>query len=216
LPVNRLTHAKVWSAIDALARRYNLSPSGLAKRAGLDPTSFNKSKRATGEGRPRWPTTESIAKVLEATGASFEDFSALIMAEPRGRGARAQPIPLIGLTQVGAGGFFDDGGFPVGQGWDQIRFPRVDDENAYALEVTGDSMQPLYRDGDILIVSPNSAPRKGDRVVLRTTDGEVMAKVLMRRTAKKIELASFNPSHPNLTFPVDRIDWIARIVWASQ
>jgi phage repressor protein C with HTH and peptisase S24 domain len=182
--VNRLTHAKVWSAIDALARRYNLSASGLAKRAGLDPTSFNKSKRVTGEGRPRWPTTESIAKVLQATGASFEDFTALV--------------------------------FPVGHGWDQIRFPRVDDENAYALEVTGDSMQPLYRDGDILIVSPNSAPRKGDRVVLRTTDGEVMAKILVRRTAKTIELASFNPTHRNLTFPIDRIDWMARIVWASQ
>jgi phage repressor protein C with HTH and peptisase S24 domain len=212
----RLTHARVWSAIDALARRYGLSPSGLAKQAGLDATSFNKSKRVTGEGRPRWPTTESIAKVLEATGASFNDFTALITADSRGRRGAAQPIPLIGLTQAGGGGFFDDGGFPVGQGWDQIRFPRVDDDNAYALEVTGDSMQPLYRDGDILIVSPNAAPRKGDRVVLRTTDGEVMAKILIRRTAKTVELASFNPAHTNLVFPVDRIDWMARIVWASQ
>ena len=214
--MNRLTHARVWTAIDALARRYGLSASGLAKRAGLDPTSFNKSKRVTGQGRPRWPTTESIAKVLEATGASFDDFTALITAETRGARARAQPIPLIGLTQAGSGGFFDDGGFPVGGGWDQIRFPKVDDENAYALEVTGDSMQPLYRDGDILIVSPNSAPRKGDRVVLRTTDGEVMAKILVRRTAKAVELASFNPAHRNLVFPVNRIDWMARIVWASQ
>jgi len=212
--VNRLTHARVWTAIDALARRYGLSPSGLAKRAGLDPTSFNRSKRITGEGRPRWPTTESIAKVLEATGASFEDFTALVTSE--GRRGMAQPILLIGLTQAGGGGFFDDGGFPVGQGWDQIRFPRVDDENAYALEVTGDSMQPLYRDGDILIVSPKSAARKGDRVVLRATDGEVMAKILVRRTAKTIELASFNPAHPNLVFPVDRVDWMAQIVWASQ
>src|SRR3990170_5417148 len=113
LPVIRLTHTRVWSAIDALARRYSLSPSGLAKRAGLDPTSFNKSKRITGEGRPRWLTTESIAKVLQATGASFEDFTALVTAEPRA--ARGEPIPLIGLTQAGAGGFFDDGGFPVGR-----------------------------------------------------------------------------------------------------
>jgi phage repressor protein C with HTH and peptisase S24 domain len=213
--VNRLTHARVWSAIDALARRYGLSASGLAKRAGLDPTAFNKSKRVTSEGRPRWPTTESIAKVLGATGASFDDFTALITAEPRQRNP-AQPIPLIGMTQAGGGGFFDHGGFPVGGGWDQIRFPRVDDENAYALEVTGDSMAPLYRDGDILIVSPNAAPRKGDRVVLRTIDGEVMAKVLVRRTAKTIELASLNPAHPNLVFPVERIEWIARIIWASQ
>lgn len=213
--MKRLTHDRIWAAIDALALRYGLSPSALAKRAGLDSTAFNKSKRTTGEGRPRWPTTESIAKVLDSTGASFDDLTALIAAEPNRRNP-VQPIPLIGMTQAGGGGLFDDGGFPVGGGWEQIRFPRVDDENAYALEVTGESMAPLYRDGEILIVSPNAPPRKGDRVVVRTTDGEVMAKVLVRRTAKTIELASLNPAHSNLIFPLERIDWIARIIWASQ
>jgi phage repressor protein C with HTH and peptisase S24 domain len=214
--VAMLTHGKIWSAIDALARRYGLSPSGLAKRAGLDATAFNRSKRVTPEGRARWPTTESLAKVLAATGASVEEFVDLLDADAAGLRHAAQPIPLIGFTQAGGGGFFDDGGFPVGGGWDQIRFPRVDDDNAYALEVTGDSMEPLYREGDILIVSPNSAPRKGDRVVVRTTGGEVMAKVLVRRSAKTVELASLNPAHANLVFPIERIDWMARIVWASQ
>ena len=83
-------------------------------------------------------------------------------------------------------------------------------------KVTGESMAPLYRDGDVLIVSPNSAPRKGDRVVVRTIDGEVMAKILVRRAAKTVELASFNPAHADLVYPLDRIDWMARIVWASQ
>ena len=214
--VAMLTHGKIWSAIDALARRYGLSPSGLAKRAGLDATAFNRSKRVTPEGRARWPTTESLAKVLAATGDSVEEFVDLFDADAAGLRHAAQPIPLIGFTQAGSGGFFDDGGFPIGGGWDQIRFPRVDDDNAYALEVTGDSMEPLYREGDILIVSPNSAPRKGDRVVVRTTGGEVMAKVLVRRSAKTVELASFNPAHANLVFPIERIDWMARIVWASQ
>jgi phage repressor protein C with HTH and peptisase S24 domain len=154
--------------------------------------------------------------VLTATGATLAEFVDLLEAEAKALRKTPQPIPLIGFTQAGAGGFFDDSGFPVAGGWDQIRFPRVDDDNAYALEVTGESMQPLYRDGDILIVSPNSAPRKGDRVVLRTTDGEVMAKILVRRTATTVELASFNPDHVNLVFPVERIDWMARIVWASQ
>ena len=213
--LKRLTHDRIWSAIDALAQRYGLSASGLAKRSGLDPTAFNKSKRMTRDGRPRWPTTESIAKVLEATGATLHDFSTLASTEPRVRN-RNEPIPLIGMTQAGAGGFFDDGGYPVGGGWDHVRFPRVDDENAYALEVTGESMAPLYRNGDILIVSPNAATRNGDRVVIRTTDGEVMAKTLVRRTATTIELASLNPDHPNFVFPLDRVDWIARIIWASQ
>lgn len=211
-----LTHGKIWTAIDALARRYNLSPSGLAKRAGLDPTAFNRSKRITGEGRPRWPTTQSIAKVLTATGATLEEFTTLVSAPLPGEAKTARPIPLIGLTQAGAGGFFDDGGFPVGGGWDQIRFPRIDDDNAYALEVAGDSMEPLYRNGDVLIVSPNTGLRKGDRVVVRTMDGEVMAKILVRRAAKTVELASFNPAHADLVYPLDRIDWMARIVWASQ
>jgi hypothetical protein len=104
--VNRLTHARVWSAIDALARRYGLSASGLANAPASTP------RRSTSR-------SASPAK-----------------ADPAG------PPPKA--------------------------------------------------------------------------DGEVMAKILMRRTAKTVELASFNAAHPNLVFPVDRIDWMVRIVWASQ
>ncbi|MEM9591076.1 MAG: helix-turn-helix transcriptional regulator [Pseudomonadota bacterium] len=213
--MKRLTHDRIWSAIDALAHRYGLSASGLAKQSGLDPTAFNKSKRATGDGRPRWPTTESIAKVLEATGASLEDFTTLA-TNGANAGRHYQSIPVIGMAQAGTNGYFDDGGYPVGEGWEHVHFPRVEDENAYALEVSGESMEPLYREGDVLIVSPNATTRKGDRVVIRTADGEVMAKLLIRRTSKTIELASMNPDHPNIVLPLDRIEWIARIIWASQ
>ena len=73
-----LTHRQIWAGVDRLAARSGLSPSGLAKAAGLDPTTFNKSKRASADGaKPRWPSTESLAKALKAAGASFEDFAAL-------------------------------------------------------------------------------------------------------------------------------------------
>ncbi|MCC2112956.1 MAG: helix-turn-helix transcriptional regulator, partial [Hyphomicrobiales bacterium] len=153
-----LSHGQIWAALDALAAKYGFSPSGLARRAGLDPTTFNRSKRTAGDGRPRWPSTESIAKVLEATGADLDEFIAIVRGEapleqksmPALRFART--VPLIGLTQAGYGGFFDDGGFPAGTGWDEVPFPDISDENAYALEVSGESMMPLYRDGDIVIV----------------------------------------------------------------
>jgi len=77
-------------------------------------------------------------------------------------------------------------------------------------------MLPLYRDGDIIIVSPNSAVRRGDRVVVRTKEGEVMAKILQRKTAKNIELLSVNPEHDNITLDIRELEWIARIIWASQ
>lgn len=211
-----LTHAQIWAAIDGLAARHGLSPSALAKRAGLDATTFNRSKRVTAKGHKRWPTTESLAKVLQATGTSLDDFVGLVRRAGPERYTQGPPIPLIGLAQAGGGGFFDDGGFPVGQGWEQIRFPHVDDENAYALEVTGDSMAPLYRAGDVLIVSPGAQIRRGDRVVARTVSGEVMAKVLVRQTATTVELASLNPAHPTVTLPLTELDWMARIVWASQ
>jgi phage repressor protein C with HTH and peptisase S24 domain len=211
-----LTHWQIWTAVEALAKKHGLTLSGMAKLAGLDPTTFNKSKRNTSSGKPRWPSTESIAKILEATNCDFDDFSRLVMTAGGKISDHTAPIPLIGFAQAGVGGFFDDGGFPVGGSWDLVRFPELHDENAYALEVSGDSMEPLYREGDILIVSPQAEVRRSDRVIVKTLDGEVLAKELMRKTATQIELFSVNPNHPPLTFSLSDIDWIARIVWVSQ
>ena len=214
------SHERVWAAIDGLAERHRLTPSGLARKAGLDPTTFNKSKRLAGDGRPRWPSTESIAKIVGATGTSPEEFAALMRGETKSAAGFAAPVaavPLLGFAEAGAGGYFDDSGFPAGQGWDEIDLPQPNGkEPVYALEVSGQSMMPLYRDGDIVIVSPNAAVRRGDRVVVRTKAGEVMAKVLQRRTARTVELASINPDYPDRQFSVDEIEWIARILWASQ
>jgi phage repressor protein C with HTH and peptisase S24 domain len=212
MPASMLTHNQIWSALDKLAARASLSPSGLAKRAGLDPTTFNKSKRITPEGRPRWPSTESVAKALQATGVTIDSFVSLITDST----GSARSVPLIGLAEAGEGGYFDDGGFPVGKGWDEIAFPRISDEHAYALEISGDSMQPAYRDGDVIIVSPGAPVRRGDRVVVKNKKGEVMVKELKRQTAKLVELKSLNPAHADRTLSLDDVLWIARIIWASQ
>jgi len=210
-----LKHADIWAAIDALARDRELTPSALARRAGLDPTTFNKSKRITREGKPRWPSTESVAKVLEATNATLSDLVAYIEG-PASGGDRAARVPLIGFAQAGDRGFFDDSGFPTGGGWDEIPYPEIGDPHAYALEVSGDSMEPLYRDGDVVIVSPAASVRRGDRVVVKTTEGEVMVKQLIRQSAKRIELASLNPAHPGRSLAAEEVAWVARILWASQ
>lgn len=207
-----LTHDQIWTALDRLAARAGLSPSGLAKRAGLDPTTFNKSKRITSDGRERWPSTESVAKALAATGISMETFVQFIESSARA----VQSVPLLGFAEAGSGGYFDDGGFPVGKGWDEVGLPSVNDEHAYALEISGDSMKPTYRDGDVIVVSPGAPIRRGDRVVVKTKDGEVLVKELRRRTQKVIELQSLNPAHADRTLSTSDVEWIARIVWASQ
>ncbi len=208
-----LTHSQIWNALDRLAARAKLTPSGLAKKAGLDPTTFNKSKRITPEGRPRWPSTESVAKALAATSTKVDTFVSLITD---GGKPTIQSVPVIGFAEAGGGGYFDDAGFPVGKGWEEISFPQVTDEHAYALEISGDSMKPAYRDGDIIIVSPGSPVRRGDRVVVKTRNGEVMVKELRRKTTKSVELKSLNAEHRDRTLQMADVVWISRIVWASQ
>ena len=222
-----LSHKRIWAAIDALAERNDLSPSGLAKRAGLDSTTFNKSKRFGTDGRPRWPSTESLAKIMEATGWSLDAFMALVRSDAAATrpgtpvltpmpAIALRDVPIIGMAQAGAGGYFDDAGFPVGHGWDLVEFPAGVADGSYALKVQGDSMLPLYRDGDVLIVHPGATVRRGDRVVVKTAGGEVMAKILTKRSAQIIELTSMNPDHPDRSLAAAEIEWIARIVWASQ
>ena len=207
-----LTHAQVWSALDRLAGRAGLSASGLARKSGLDPTTFNKSKRITADGRERWPSTESIARALAAAGSSIDSFVQLI-----GDAARTgQSVPLLGFAQAGAGQHFDDDGFPAGKGWDEMALPSVNDDHAYALEISGDQMRPIYRDGDVIVVSPATAIRRGDRVVVKLVDGEVMVGELKRRTSKTLELESLNPSQADRTLAAAEVKWISRIVWARQ
>ena len=105
-----------------------------------------------------------MAKIIEATGASLDEFTGLIEGRPGScrpaSVARRSSVPLLGFAQAGAGGFFDDAGFPAGQGWDLVDLPAQSPESSYALQVQGDSMLPLYRNGDVLIVEPGAITRK--------------------------------------------------------
>jgi phage repressor protein C with HTH and peptisase S24 domain len=209
-----LSHPQLWAAIDGLARREGLSASGLARRAGLDATSFNPSKRfGPGEPpRPRWPSTESLTRILDATGVSLGDFAALA----RDGAQRPTTIPLLGMAQAGLDGFFDDAGLPMGEGWEQTELPQPR-EGLFSLRIAGDSMAPLYRVGDSVVVDREAVDvRKGDRVVVRTTDGETVAKEIQSLTKKEVVLASINPAYPPRTLPRRQIDWMSRILWVSQ
>lgn len=208
-----LTHTQIWTALDRLAALGGLSPSGLAKKSGLDPTAFNKSKRITPDGRTRWPSTESLAKALAATGTSIDTFVQLL--EASGASALTKAVPLIGFAQAAKEGCFTASGLPIGDSWEEIPFPGTDDEHAYALEISGRSMEPAYSDGTLIVVSPSASIRRGDRVVLHVR-GRLMIKQLKRRTAKTIELRSISSRHDEDVLAVQDVLWIARILWASQ
>jgi phage repressor protein C with HTH and peptisase S24 domain len=212
-----LTHKQVWDGIDRLAARHNLSASGLAKRAGLDPTTFNKSKRITKQGKPRWPSTESVAKVLDATSTSMREFVELMQGgtpgSPVGHGFR---LRCTGLGEVERGACLDAAGFPLAGGWEEIDYPAIDDEHAYAIELDRDVAPPFYRSGDIVVVSPGSSIRRGDRVIARLRAGQVLFGVVVRRTAQRVVLTELGADKGEEAIEADKLAWLARILWVSQ
>lgn len=211
-----ITHDAIWAAIDSLAARYTLSPSGLARSAGLDATTFNKSKRFTASGRERWPSTESLAKVLEATGASFDEFLMLMAATNPRNGIFGSTVPLIDMDLAADENMFGPERLPVVAEWDEINFPEVADADMFALEVVADEYEPVYWAGDILILSPGAELRRGDRVVIRLRSGEVLVRQFISRSARNLAAASVVDQKDDAKFKVTDIDWVYRIIWVKQ
>lgn len=209
-----LRHSEIWRALDRLAAKHGLSASGLARRAGLDPTAFNKSKRKSPTGKPRWPSTESVAKCLAATGESLSGFLALI--GERSGVALARRLPLLGFSRAGGAGVFDDAGRPTGKAWDEIDAPGVADADAYALRITGNALAPVYRAGDVVIVSPDAELRRGDRIIVKTRSGEVLARELVRQSGQKLEVKPIAGGQQRRALAKSDLVWAARVQWVRQ
>ena len=106
-------------------------------------------------------------------------------------------IPVLTKTPAGAVSFSTDAGYPPGIAEKFVYAPDVLDRNAYALFVEGDSMQPRYTEGDIIIASPNApADFKASVpcVVIFSDDSHQFK--LFRRTNGEFEILSLNKNYP--------------------
>jgi phage repressor protein C with HTH and peptisase S24 domain len=209
-----LKHAEIWQAIDRLAALHGTSVSALAKLAGLDATTFNKSKRVDGEGRKRWPSTESIAKILQATDSSLDDFVNLTRRKDAPSPA-LRDLPLLAFKDAEKKGAFDEDGHPSQGVWDSFEFPGISDESAFVLEVSGGLGAPLYRDGDMVVVSPNADLRRGDRVVILDTKGKLKLGLFIRKSTRKLDIETLSGQKTD-SLEISNILWVARVIWASQ
>ncbi len=215
-----LTHDWIWSAIDTLAERRGLTPSALARLAGLDPTTFNRSKRLTPEGRPRWPSTESIAKVLEATATTLDDFATLDFEDTleisfdEAEEGEISGVPIVGRIR---GGVVPDWEPPLEhkmtangrQALEPVR-------RRFALAVVDASLEPAYSAGNVLVASEAAEPRAGDRVLVKPAGMPVFARLLIASTASRIEIAPFGSETTRISLRRREIDWLARIVLVRQ
>lgn len=206
-----MQHVDVWRGVDLLAKKHGLSASGLAKLAGLDATAFNKSKRQSKDGRPRWPSTESIARALDAVGEEFSDFADLVS------GQAGISLPVLDLPDDDAQSHFSKTGRPNGQSWPRVHFPgRAFDAEAFALDVVDHSLAPTYRLGDRLVVSPHAETQIGDRVVIMSSGRNLVIGELGRSAERYIEIRPLADDAPALILNKNELTWMARILWVSQ
>lgn len=206
-----MQYEQVWNAVDKLASSQGLSPSGLAKKAGLDATTFNKSKRIRPDGKKRWPSLDSINKILEVSGITFEQFYNL--AEGESAVKFTPSIPFIKFTQLNKQPRIQNKELHTGT-WNKIRFPDSKDK-LYAIDLDNEDFAPLYRYGTLVIASKNSEIRRRDRIIIVDINGQLDIKEFIRRTASSLEVVDIN-SGLEASVNLSDIKLVNRIVWASQ
>ena len=207
-----LSHTDIWRAIDRLAQENELSPSGLARKAGLSPTLFNPSKRSHGD-RKRWPSTESISAILKATNCSLDNFVALASE----KATQHSHIPLLSCTQVERDpSLFDEQGLPHRKLWDKMSLPAATETTAFALEIGNNAASPDFKKGDRIILAPSQEPRHGDWVALQVKGNDILIKRMGSSGAQKVELHASGQDEPPVTLTRQDIHWLYRIIWVSR
>ncbi|MTI18794.1 helix-turn-helix transcriptional regulator [Rhodobacteraceae bacterium RKSG542] len=213
-----LSHEAIWQGIDEVARRNQLSPSGLAKLAGLDTTSFNKSKRITADGRKRWPSTESLSKVLDVTGTTLAQFLGLC-SQPEAETAPTSgslAVPCISsqdITDIKTQGTAN---ITIVNTASYIAFPVKHAEKYFAVEVYGNNFEPYYADGQILIVSQDTSLRRGDKVIFKRQGRDPLLRVFLSEKLGAYTFRGLQSCDPPLEIETSQLEWALRVRWASQ
>jgi len=206
-----MKHQQIWQAIDNVAATCGFSVSALAKHSGLDPTTFNRSKRTSHYGKERWPSTESLNKILNYLGMSMFDFVNQYLNE-NNASLDSNLIPLIKFSNDEFNRLVGEDGNISNYSDNKIIFHNYS-KNLYAIEITSSSMEPVYRKGDRLIVCPQSPIRRGDRVILKNNEG-IFAYELINQSATKIECKLIGSQETKILNASD-VKWIVRIFWTE-
>lgn len=203
-----MKYERIWNAIDKIAKQNGLSLSGLAKKSGLDPTAFNKSKRIRADGKKRWPSLESLSKVLSTCHMDFVDFCCLIENDPIRWPCTLPYIFLSSMCQQDCNCFDFSS-------WGKIDSPSFS-ENTYLINLDSHSFEPIYSCGSILILEKYSEIRQKDRVLILLKSGTVLIKEFLFRSENVITVSSLSKHSHISEIEVNSIKLLNRIIWASQ
>lgn len=118
-------------------------------------------------------------------------------------------IPIIGCASAGEGWSYFEGDGPI----DEVLLS-VDIGEAVGIDVKGSSMEPVYRDGDILIgtkrFGADARALIGTDCIIETSLGKRYVKFIAKGSARgRFNLKSYNPAHEDIRDV--QINWAAPI-----
>jgi len=122
-------------------------------------------------------------------------------------------VPIINKVPAGYPVDFDDMGYPPGSADDYVRCPDLHDPNAFAVCVVGDSMEPKYHEGDILVFSPAAGVESGDDCFIRMTNPhETTFKQIFFDEHDTLRLQPRNPKYSPIHMDKARINGLYKAI----
>ena len=159
-----------------------------------------------------------LVRRLTEKGTKASEIHALLAGTKLGKDGRlplaaGRLVPIINKVSAGYPTDFNDLDYPVGVADDYVRCPDLHDPNAFAVRVVGDSMEPRFFEGDIVIFSPATEVQNGDDCFIRfTMPHETTFKRVFFEKEDKVRLQPRNERYSPTVVDGHRIDGIYRAV----
>jgi repressor LexA len=193
---------------------FNVTPGTLRQMANLDraPADVREQFEASRAENERW--RKLVRDLMDKKGKHKELNDLLSESKLDVQITDKKPgnlIPIINRVAAGYPVDFDDLQYPAGFADDYVRCPDVEDAHAFAVRVIGDSMQPKFFEGDIVIFSPALEVRNGDDCFVRMAEPhETTFKRVFFESENKIRLQPRNEKYPPLIIEGTRINGLYR------
>lgn len=187
----------------------------LSYYSGLSESEISRLLR--GEREPSFKSTEKICQTLKIPLSGALHITGLLPKnlEVVEVNTELKKIPVISWVKANHFHHIEDP-YPPGFGDDYI-FLSAKGDKLIALKIVGDCMEPMFLEGEYIVVDPETFPESGDYAVFKDTESDEATFKQFKRYGDKIILHPLNPKHKDIELDGSpRYEAIGKVVYKYQ